>query len=421
MKAGECRVLTRRVGRAAPNDLAAYRADGGYSALEKALRMGPEAVIDEVKKSRLTGRGGAGFPTGMKWEFTARQQSTPRVLLCNADEGELGTRKDHLLLDADPFQVLEGITIAAFAIGAEKAGIYINGEYRDTLRLWERVVARAEEAGLLGERIMGSRFDLRLKLYRGQFLYIPGEELALIASIEGRRATSRPKPPFPSESGLFGMPTCVNNVETLANVPHVIAKGADWFLGLGVPGEPGTRIVTLSGDVGKECVCEVEIGACTVQEAIDSFAGGTRGGRPVKAVQPGGGTSAFLSGEALKTPLQSDALAAAGSSLGTAGIMVYEEGRSIVDVLVELFDYYGRQSCGRCAPCRVGIPKMHEILRRIQAGGGDAEDLDRLREISRVCMAVSTCGLGKACPVPVVSALELFPDEIAGYIRAPSV
>ncbi len=418
MSAVETKIVTRRVGVVPPFDLEAYRADSGCRALEKALSMTPAAVTEEVKRSGLVGRGGAGFPTGLKWELTAREEAESKYLICNADEGELGTHKDQLLLEGDPWRVLEGMTIAARAVGAGKGIIYFNEHFRSIAEQWEEMIRAAEQASLLGDDILGSGFGFRVKVCLGRGLYIAGEEMALIASIEGRRPTSRDKPPFPTQHGLFGLPTCVNNVETLANVPDIVERGADWFRSIGLEDDLGTRVITLSGDVKEERVREVAVGSSTLAEAIETFAGGTRSGRPVKAVQPGGGTSAFLAADALDTPIAQQAIARAGSSLGTAGIIVYEEGHSIVDAAVSCMEYYGRESCGRCAPCRIGTVRMLEILKQVQAGQARPGSLDQLRRIGYACAVSSTCGMGQAFPEPVLSALKLFPEEFESQLVA---
>lgn len=421
MSAVQTKVLTRRIGTAAPFDLDAYREDGGYRSLEKALATGPPAIVEQVKQSGLIGRGGAGFPTGLKWELTAAQQADLRYLICNADEGELGTHKDRFLLAGDPFRVLEGITIAAYAVGAAKALVYFNESFREVASQWEEAIPVAEEAGLLGEGILGSDFHLEVKIYLGRGLYVAGEEMVLIASLEGRRPTSRDKPPFPTQQGLFERPTCINNVETLANVPDIVERGPEWFRSMGTEDEPGTRVISLSGDVRREGVWEVEVGSCSLAEAIETFAGGTPDGKPIKAVQPGGGTSAFLPAASLGTPIARKTIEQAGSSLGTAGIIVYEEGRSMVDAAAECMDYYGHESCGRCTPCRVGSVRMLEIMRRLRAGEGRPGDLRRLRETGRACVAASICGMGQSFPLPVLSALRLWPEEFESrLLQAPS-
>ncbi|MCK4294592.1 MAG: hypothetical protein KAY65_15435 [Planctomycetes bacterium] len=407
----ESKVLTQRVGKYEPLDLEAYKALGGLQGLRRTLAMKPESVIEEIKKSGLTGRGGAGFPAGLKWALTAQEKQEPKYFLCNADEGELGTFKDKVLLDGDPWAVLEGILIAAYAIGAEQAYIYIKGEYEETAKLWEQIAGEAEKAGLLGKGILGSNFSVNLQVARGRGLYIAGEEFALISSLETRRAMSRLKPPYPSEEGLFGKPTVVNNVETIANVPVILAKGAEEYRKLGVEDDPGTRLFSLSGDVKKSGVYEIAMGSGTLKELIDEFGRGTTHGRAIKAVQPGGGTSAFLARGSLGCKLTSKAISEAGSGIGTAGVIVYEEDRSAVDIVKGLLQYYGAESCGRCAPCRIGSVKMREIVDNLARGNGAEADLMRLREIGNACVAGSTCGMGQAFPLPVLSALELFPED----------
>jgi NADH:ubiquinone oxidoreductase subunit F (NADH-binding) len=404
------------VGKYEPLDLDAYKALGGLQGLGQALAGKPESVIEQIKASGLTGRGGAGFPTGLKWAFTAQQKQQPKYFICNADEGELGTFKDKVLLDGDPWLVLEGILIAAYAIGTEQAYIYIKSEYKKTARLWEKLAAQAKKAGLLGKKILGSSFSTNLQVVRARGPYIAGEEFALIASLEARRAMSRIKPPYPSEVGLFGKPTVVNNVETIANVPAIMAKGPDAYRKTGVVDDPGTRLFSLSGDVKKSGVYELEMGAGTLQEFIDEFGGGTTNGRPIKAVQPGGGTSAFLAGDSLGCKLTTQGIRQARSSIGTAAVIVYEQGRSAVDIVKGLLDFYGVESCGRCAPCRLGAIKMKEIIKRLLTGKGAAENLQQLRQIGKASVAASTCGMGQAFPLPVLSALELFPEDFEAAV-----
>ena len=412
----ERKVLTRRVGKYDPLDLKGYEAEGGLVALRQALAMGPASVIEEIKRAGLVGRGGAGFPTGPKWAMAASEKQREKYLICNAEEGELGTFKDKILLDGDPWMVLEGILIGACVIGAEQTYIYINGEYDRTVGLWERLVSEARKAGLLGNNILGSRLSVDLQVVKGKGLYITGEEFALISSLETRRAASRLKPPYPTEKGLFGKPTVVNNVETLANVPVILAGGVEAYHEIGVEDEPGTRLFSLSGDVKKSGVYEIEIGSGTMAEFIDEFGRGTAGGRPVKAVQPGGGTSAFLARASLGCRLTTQAIRQAGSGIGTAGVIVYEEGRSAVDIVKGLLEFYGFESCGRCAPCRIGVVRMREIIERVFQGEGTNEDLEQLRRIGKACVAVSTCGMGQSFPLPVLSALELFPQDFEAAI-----
>jgi len=417
----ETKLLTRRVGKYDPLDLKGYEADGGLVGLKQALAMGPESVIEEIKRAGLVGRGGAGFPTGPKWAMAASEKRGQKYLICNAEEGELGTFKDKVLLDGDPWMVLEGILIAACAIGAEQAYIYINGGYEATVELWERLVVEARKAGLLGDDILGSKISVDLQVVKGKGLYITGEEFALISSLETRRAASRLKPPYPTEKGLFGRPTVVNNVETLANVPVILAKGAEEYRKLGTKDDPGTRLFSLSGDVKEAGVYEVELGSGTLRELIDEFGKGTTGGGHIKAVQPGGGTSALLAGDSLDCCLTTEAIRKAGSSIGTAGVIVYEQGKSAVDIVKGLMDFYGLESCGRCAPCRIGVVRMKEIVERFSHGKGTTEDLEQLRRIGKACVSASTCGMGQAFPLPVLSALELFPQDFEAAIAKVSV
>ena len=329
----ERKVLTQRVGKYKPLDWKAYEAMGGLRALRRTLAMEPESVIEQIKLSGLTGRGGAGFPTALKWALAAQEKQKPKYFICNADEGELGTFKDRVLLDGDPWAVLEGILIAAYAIGAEQAYIYIKAEYEETFNLWEKLTVEAERAGLLGEGILGSKFSLQLQVAKARGLYIAGEEFALIASLEMHRPMSRLKPPYPTECGLFGTPTVVNNVETIANAPLILAGGAGEYHKLGTKNDPGTRLFSLSGDVKQSGVYEIEMGSGTLRELIDEFGKGTSGGRLIKAVQPGGGTSALLTGDSLDCSLTTEAIRKAGSSIGTAAVMVYEQGRNAVEII----------------------------------------------------------------------------------------
>jgi len=417
----EKRILTQRVGQYRPLDLKGYEKLRGMQGLRRALAMPGASVIDEIKRSGLTGRGGAGFPTALKWASTACEKQEPKYFICNADEGEIGTHKDKLLLDHDPWSVLEGILIAAYAIGARQAFLYIKGEYQDTIHLWKDLVAEAQNAGLLGKPLDGSGFSTDLLVVGGRGPYIAGEEFALIASLETRRAMSRLKPPYPSQEGLFGKPTVVNNVETIANVPVILAGGASKYRKLGLEQEPGTRLFSLSGDIRNPGVYEVELGSGTIQGLIDVLGGGTLHGRPVKAVQPGGGTSAFLAPRSLKCLLSAQALREAGSTIGTGGMIVYEEGRNAVDLVRTLLEFYGAESCGRCMPCRIGAAKMRETVGKLAQGKGAKEDLKRLHEIGTACIATSTCGMGQAFPLPVLSALALFPEDFVAALEGISV
>lgn len=418
MSLTETIVLKRRVKSVVPLDLAAYEAAGGLAGLRRALAMSPTEVVEEVKRSGLTGRGGAAFATGSKLEFVGRQDRRPKYLICNADEGEPGTGKDRLLLEKDPWAVLEGILIAAYAAGVEQGYVYLRDEYQTIFALWEQLVDLAGRAHLLGAQILGHPFSFALQIVRGRGLYIAGEELALIASLEMQRPMSRPKPPYPAQSGLFGQPTIVNNVETLANLPVIMSGGAAAWKHIGTSEEPGTRLFTLSGDIRRPGVYEVALGSATLRELIDDLGGGTRGNRPVKAVQPGGGSSALLNAQALDCLLTARAVRAAGSSLGTGAVIVYAAPTSALKIVAGLVNFSAGESCGRCMPCRLGVLRMRDIVQRLGAGQGTKADLQRLEEIGRSCMAASTCGMGQSFPVPVLSALRLFPDDFVVKAKA---
>jgi NADH:ubiquinone oxidoreductase subunit F (NADH-binding) len=408
----ERKILTERVGRYDATDPAAYEGLGGFAGLRRALEVEPAAVIDEVRRAGLTGRGGAGFPTALKWQ-SAADRPGPRCLICNADEGEMGTRKDRVLLEGDPWAVVEGMLIAARAIGAEELWIYIRGEYEAACRLWEEGIARADLSDLLGAALP------TIRVARGRGLYIAGEELALIASLAMERPMSRLKPPYPTEQGLFGRPTVVQNVETLANLPFILARGAETFRDVGEAPDFGTRLVSLSGDVKRPGVYELEAGTATLGSLIEKCGGGTLSGRPVKAVQPGGGTSALLGPEALACRITSGAVREAGSSLGTAAVIVYEEGRDAVEMATAVLDYYGAESCGRCLPCRLGLPRLKAAVERVAGGEGSPALLAQLRQTGELMTKAALCGFGQTVAQPILSALRLFPAEFEACRTAP--
>jgi len=413
--AKETKQLTGRVGRYDPLDVKGYEALGGWKGLRRALGMKPQEVIEEVHRSGLTGRGGAGFPTGVKWRSAVRVQDGPRYLICNADEGEFGTFKDKVLLDGDPWLVLEGILIAAYAIGAGEAYIYLKGEYGETVTVWEKLATEVQRGA-----VMGLSAPPRLRVARGRGLYIAGEELALIASLEMRRPTSGIKPPYPTERGFLGKPTVVNNVETLANIPVILAEGADAYRSLGVEDDPGTRLFSLSGDVNRPGVYELELGSATLNELIHDLGGGARDAVTIKAVQPGGGSSALLRSDALGCSLTTASIRQAGSSIGTGAVIVYGEDISAVSILEKLLAFYAEESCGRCAPCRIGVRKMAEIVANLASGRGTPEDLDLLRRTAMTCVSASTCGMGQSFPLPVLSALDLFPEDFQSVLGSHS-
>ena len=399
--------LLRRVGRVDPMSLDDYRADDGYAALARAIEIGPEAVIDEVTASKLMGRGGAAFPTGRKWAAVASRPERPHYLVCNADESEPGTFKDRVLLEGDPFATVEAMTIAAFATGASIGYLYIRGEYPDAEARVGNAIGRAREAGLLGPDILGSGFGFDIELRRGAGAYICGEETALFESIEGKRGEPRNKPPFPVEVGLFGKPTVVNNVETLANVPLIVLGGGEAFARIGTEGSTGPKLFCLSGHIARPGVYEVEFGA-TLGDLIE-LAGGVPGGRAIRTILLGGAAGVFVGAETLDMPLTFEATRAAGATLGSGVIMVFDETVDIVDTLRRIAQFFRDESCGQCVPCRVGTVRQEELLARLAAGSqvrSRADELGLLREIGQVMRDASICGLGQTASSAIESALR---------------
>jgi NADH-quinone oxidoreductase subunit F len=399
--------LLRRAGIVDPTSLEDYRSHGGYEALSKALSMGAEAVIAEVTASKLMGRGGAAFPTGRKWAAVAAQQAQPHYLVCNADESEPGTFKDRVLIEGDPFAIVESMTIAAFATGASQGYLYIRGEYPEAESRIRGAIAAAREAGLLGADILGSGFAFDIEVRRGAGAYICGEETALFESIEGKRGEPRNKPPFPVEVGLFGKPTVVNNVETLANVPLILEMGGEAYAEIGTEGSSGPRLFCLSGHVARPGVYEVEFGK-TLGELID-LAGGVPSGRPIKAILLGGAAGVFVGPESLDLPLTFEATRAAGATLGSGVIMVFDESVDLVDTLRRIARFFRDESCGQCVPCRVGSARQEELLARLAAGSrirSREDELGLLREIGQAMRDASICGLGQTASSAIESALR---------------
>jgi NADH-quinone oxidoreductase subunit F len=399
--------LLARIGIVDPGSLDDYRAYGGYDALARALELGPEAVIAEVTASRLMGRGGAAFPTGRKWAAVAAQPVQPHYLVCNADESEPGTFKDRVLLEGDPFLIVEAMTIAAFATGCSTGYLYIRGEYPEAEARVRSAIDSARAARLLGENILGKGFAFDIELRRGAGAYICGEETALFESIEGKRGEPRNKPPFPVEVGLFGKPTVINNVETLANVPLIVRDGGAAFATIGTEGSTGPKLFCLSGNVARAGVYEVEFGA-TLRELID-LAGGVPGGRPIRAILLGGAAGVFVGPEALDTPLTFEATRAIGATLGSGVVMVFDETADLVGTLRRIAQFFRDESCGQCVPCRVGSVRQEELLARL-AGGSRArprdEELALLREIGQAMRDASICGLGQTASSAIESALR---------------
>ena len=405
--------LMQRIGVVDPSSLDDYRANGGYAALARAFEMGPERVTAEVTDSRLLGRGGAAFPTGRKWAAVAAQAAQPHYLVCNADESEPGTFKDRVLLEGDPFATVEAMTIAAYATGASKGYLYIRGEYPEAEARVANAIDRAREAGLLGDDILGSGFAFDIELRRGAGAYICGEETALFESIEGKRGEPRNKPPFPVEVGLFGKPTVVNNVETLANVLRIVTDGGEAFARIGTEGSTGPKLFCLSGHVERPGVYEVEFGA-TLGDLIE-MAGGVPGGREIRTILLGGAAGVFVGPSALDMPLTFEATRAAGATLGSGVIMVFDETADLVDTLRRIAQFFRDESCGQCVPCRVGTVRQEELLARLAAGSQMRtrdEEVALLREIGQAMRDASICGLGQTASSAIESALRL-PDMVA--------
>jgi NADH-quinone oxidoreductase subunit F len=399
--------LLRRVGVVDPTSLDDYRAHGGYRALARALEVGPDAVIAEVTASKLMGRGGAAFPTGRKWAAVAGQPAQPHYLVCNADESEPGTFKDRVLLEGDPFATVEAMTIAAFATGASRGYLYIRGEYPEAEAAIAVAIGRARDAGLLGTDILGSGFAFDIELRRGAGAYICGEETALFESIEGKRGEPRNKPPFPVEVGLFGKPTVVNNVETLANVPLIVLEGGEAFAEIGTEGSTGPKLFCLSGNVARPGVYEVEFGA-TLRDLIE-LAGGVPGGREIRAILLGGAAGVFVGPEVLDTPLTFEATRAIGATLGSGVVMVFDEAADLVDTLRRIAQFFRDESCGQCVPCRIGSVRQEELLARLAAGArvrSRDEELVLLRDIGQAMRDASICGLGQTASSAIESALR---------------
>ena len=410
------RIVLRNCGVIDPNEIDEYIARDGYKALEKALfDMTPQDVIDEISKSGLRGRGGAGFPTGKKWSFAAAQPAGQKYMVCNADEGDPGAYMDRSTLEGDPHSVLEAMTIAGYAIGADKGFIYIRAEYPLAIKRLENALKQAREYGLLGNDILGSGFSFDIEIRLGAGAFVCGEETALLASIEGNRGMPRPRPPFPAVKGLWGRPTVINNVETLANIPVVLLKGADWFSKIGTETSKGTKVFALTGKVNNSGLIEVPMGT-TLREIIFDIGGGIRDGKAFKAAQTGGPSGGIIPPQFLDTPIDYENLAKIGSIMGSGGLIVMDEDDCIPNIAKFYLDFTVDESCGKCAPCRIGGRKLLNYLDKICDGKGTHEDIENMREISEAMSRASLCGLGQTASNPVQSSLRYFMDEYKEHI-----
>ncbi|HEX4666217.1 MAG TPA: NADH-quinone oxidoreductase subunit NuoF [Chthoniobacterales bacterium] len=428
----EHRLIFKNIGRADyTTDIDCYLANGGYEQLKAAIKLARAEIVNEVKTSGLRGRGGAGFPCGVKWSFIKPDEKKPVYLICNADESEPGTFKDRYIIHQDPHQLLEGMLISCFALGVHTAYIYIRGEFPEGARILERAIEEARAKNFLGKNMLGTGFDVEFYIHRGAGAYICGEETGLIESLEGKRAYPRIKPPyFPAVLGLYMCPTIVNNVETLCHVKHIMAMGGAEYAKLGRPNNTGTRIVCVSGDVVRPGYYEIEVGAITMGQLINDMAGGAKPGRTIKAVIPGGSSAKVLrAGDRFKLkdrevsleeiPMDFDSLAAAGSMAGSGGVIVLDDSRDMVWTLNNINEFYAHESCGQCTPCREGSLWMKKITDRMLLGGGVTQDPATLKNVADNIAGRTICAFGEACAWPTQSFLERFPDEFAARAQKP--
>jgi NADH:ubiquinone oxidoreductase subunit F (NADH-binding)/(2Fe-2S) ferredoxin/Pyruvate/2-oxoacid:ferredoxin oxidoreductase delta subunit len=415
-KSKEIRVVLRNIGEVDPRNIEDYFAKDGYMALGKVLsEMSPEEVIQEVLDAKLRGRGGAGFPTGLKWKFARQSEGNVKYIICNADEGDPGAFMNRRVLEGDPHSVIEGMCIAAYAIGAQQGYIYCRAEYPIAVSTMNLAMKQARSMGLLGKNILGTNFSFDLDMRMGAGAFVCGEETALMASIEGGRGEPRARPPFPANKGLWGKPTNINNVETYANVPQIILKGSEWFSSMGTEKSKGTKTFALAGDVKNTGLIEVPFGI-TLREIIYDVGGGIKGDKKFKAVQTGGPMGGCLPESLLDLPVDYETLGQAGSIMGSGGMIVMDEGTCMVDIARFFMEFTQDESCGKCVPCRVGTHRLLEILEKICAGNGEDGDIEELVELSDQIKKNSLCGLGQGAPNPVVSTLNHFIDEYKAHI-----
>lgn len=410
------RIVLRNCGVINPEKIEDYIARDGYKALEKVLfEMTPEQVVEEIKKSGLRGRGGAGFPTGVKWESAAKQPKGQKYMICNADEGDPGAYMDRATLEGDPHSVLEAMVIGGYAVGADKGYIYIRAEYPLAIERLQIAIGQAHEAGLLGDDILGSGFNFDIELRFGAGAFVCGEGTALQHSIEGKRGMPRPKPPNSVVAGLWARPTVINNVETLASIPVIITKGADWFNKIGTPDTPGTKVFALTGKVNNSGLIEVPMGT-TLREIIFDIGGGIRGGHTFKAAQTGGPSGGMIPEKFLDLPIDFGSLAKIDSIMGSGGLIVMDETDCVVDIAKFYLDFTVEESCGKCAPCRIGGRKLLNYLTKISEGNGTLDDLEQMERISKAMCKASLCGLGQSAANPVLSMLKYFKDEVVEHV-----
>jgi len=409
------RIVLKNSGKIDPESIDEYIAVDGYQALGKALQQGKAAVLQEIKTSNLRGRGGAGFPTGIKLELTAKQKEPQKYIVVNADEGEAGTFKDRLIMEGDPHKLLEGMMIAGFVAGADTGFIYIRGEYQLCINRLKKAIEHAREYGLLGKDILGSGFDFDVMVKVGAGAYVCGEETALLNSLEGGRGNPRAKPPYPGVSGLWGRPTVVNNVETLSNLPAIVEKGGKWFAGIGTPGSCGTKVYTILGDVNNPGLVEVPMGT-TLSEIIFKFGGGLKEDKKFKAALVGGAAGMFLPKELLQIKLDFENLSKESAVLGSGAILIMSEKANMLKVLRSILNFFLHESCGKCSPCRIGCKVLVNLIDKILAGDGSSADVKRLEDTAKLMQKTSFCALGQSPVMPIASMVKYFGDEFEKFI-----
>ena len=409
------RVVLKNVGLIDPESIDDYIANDGYQALGIALQKTPDEVIAIIKNSGLQGRGGAGFPTGIKWGFVNKTYGDKKYVICNADESEPGTFKDRIVLEGDPHAIIEAMLIAAYAVGADEGFIYIRGEYQLAIQRIETAIKQAEEYGLLGDNIFGSNLKFKIHVHTGAGAYICGEETALIESIEGKRGEPRSRPPYPTTNGLWGKPTLVNNVETLANIPAIIRNGAEWYRTLGTPSSPGTKVCTILGNVNVTGLIEVPMGI-TLREVVSIYAKGMKSGS-FKLAQTGGSSGSIIPATLQDTPMDFDSFKRIGVSLGSGALLICNDEVCIVDLAKVLLNFFKVESCGKCTPCRIGTKRAYDILTGISQGQGTLEDLDELLSLNKELLELSNCGLGQTAGTPLRDMLNYFRAEVDAHIR----
>jgi len=411
------RIVLRNCGLINPEDINEYIARDGYLALEKALfEMKPEDIVEEIKKSGLRGRGGAGFPTGLKWEAGMKAPGNVKYVVCNADEGDPGAYMDRSTIEGDPHSIIEAMTICGKAIGANQGFVYIRAEYPLAIDRLRIAMDQAKAAGLLGKDILGSGFDFDIEIRLGAGAFVCGEETALLRSIEGKRGMPTPKPPFPAQCGLWGKPTVINNVETWANIPVILTKGADWFNKIGTDDSKGTKVFALTGKVNNSGLVEVPMGT-TLREIIFEIGGGIKGGKKFKGVQTGGPSGGIITEENLDTPIDFGALTRLGSMMGSGGMIVMDEDDCVVDVAKFYMEFCVDESCGKCSPCRIGTRQMYSILDKISRGAGEMDDIQKLKDIGQAMKSCSLCALGQSAPNPTLSTINKFENEYIAHIK----